>query len=94
LTLSALYMAPIVVSWLVLYKRLTLWCVLLAYFLTTAVNLVLFGACLLAFSQFGQPPWAYRTAGTAFFGGLVGPLLGMFTVYRARKNPRKPKRVP
>jgi hypothetical protein len=88
-TLSALYMAPAVVSYLILRKRLTLLRVLLAYLLAAAINLVLFGACLVAFSQFGNPPWASGVFGASVFGGLAGPLIGMFLGYKDRKIPRK-----
>jgi hypothetical protein len=74
-----------------------LWGLLLAYALAATVNLALFGACQLAFSQLGNPPWASRVFDAAVFGSLLGPLLAMFVVYQDRKSPRKPvfvRRVP
>jgi len=86
---TPLLAAPIVVSLLILRKRLSLWHVLLACIAAVAVNALLFGLYWLALQQFGTPLWGIRYPGATIIGILIGPPLALYSAYKARRRSRQ-----
>jgi hypothetical protein len=85
---TPLLAAPMVVSLLILRKRLGLWHILLACIAAVAVNALLLGLYWLALEQFGTPLWAIRYPGATIFGILIGPPLALYCAYKSRGRGR------
>jgi hypothetical protein len=83
---APLVASPIVVAFLILRRRLSLWHFLLACIAAAAVNAILFAVYWLAVQQFGAPPWAVNYPGATITGILTGPPLGLYCAYQVRRR--------